>query len=98
MDQRILLHINFLLQTLLSIQTFQSNGSSIQEPKTSSTSLDDTVVLRSGSTLMLSGYVDDSSSRDRTGVGSPLFWLGGGGGDAQTQKTQVIVTVEAHTL
>lgn len=97
-DQRIMLHINFLLQTLLSIQNFSASGSSIQEPKTSSTSLDDTVVLHSGSTLMLSGYIDDASSRDRTGAGSPLLWLLGGGGDAQTQKTQVIVTVEAHTL
>ncbi|MBB2156625.1 pilus assembly protein PilN [Gluconacetobacter diazotrophicus] len=97
-NRQILLHINFLLQTLLSITSFSSNGSTIQEPKTSSTALDDTVVLKSGSTLMLSGYVDDASSRSRNGVGSPLMWLLGGGGDSQLQKTQVIVTVEAHTL
>lgn len=97
-DHRILLHTNFLLQTLLSIQNITSNGSSIQAPKTSSTSLDDMVALPSGSTLVLSGYVDDATSRNRTGVGSALNWLLGGGGDAQLTKTHVVVTVEARTL
>ncbi|MBB2199502.1 pilus assembly protein PilN [Gluconacetobacter sp. 1c LMG 22058] len=97
-DNRILLHTNFLLQTLLAVQNITSNGSSIQAPKTSSTSLDDTVALPSGSTLVLSGYVDDATSRSRTGVGSALNWLFGGGGDAQVTKTHVVVTVEARTL
>ncbi|QBL95280.1 hypothetical protein KSAC_31010 (plasmid) [Komagataeibacter saccharivorans] len=97
-DNRILLHVNFLLQTLLSITTITSNGSSIQAPKTSSTSLDDTVTLQNNSTLVLSGYVDDATQRTRNGVGSAMNWLFGGGGDAVVQKTHVVVTVEAHTL
>ncbi|NVN03727.1 pilus assembly protein PilN [Asaia spathodeae] len=95
---RIMLHIDAVLQTLLNISTFGQNGSQIQEPKTSSTSLENQVVLKSGSTLMLTGYIDDASSRNRTGAGSAMNWLFGGGGDAQINKTQIIVTVEAHTL
>ncbi|WP_426067405.1 hypothetical protein [Gluconobacter sp. NFX36] len=97
-DNRILLRVNFLLQTLLSIQTITSNGSSLQAPKSSNTSLDDTVALQNGSTLVLSGYVDDATSRTRNGVGSALNWVTGGGGDAQVSKTHVVVTVEARTL
>ena len=97
-DNRILLRVNFLLQTLLSIQTITSNGSSLQAPKSSNTSLDDTVALQNGSTLVLSGYVDDATSRTRNCVGSALNWVTGGGGDAQVSKTHVVVTVEARTL
>lgn len=97
-DSRILLHLNFLLQTLQTITTISSGGSSIQAPKTSSTSLDDTVALQNNSTLVLSGYVDDATSRKRNGVGSALDWVLGGGGDATLEKTHVVVTVEAHTL
>lgn len=97
-DNRILLHVNFLLQTLLSISTITSNSSSLQAPKTSSTSLDDTVTLQNNSTLVLSGYVDDATQRTRNGVGSAMNWLLGGGGDAVVEKTHVVVTVEAHTL
>jgi len=95
---RIMLHLDAVLQTLLNLSTFGQNGSQIQEPKTSSTSFENQVVLKSGSTLMLTGYIDDASSRNRTGAGSAMNWLFGGGGDAQINKTQIIVTVEAHTL
>lgn len=97
-DNRIMLHLNFLLQTLQAITTITSGSSSIQAPKTSSTSLDDTVSLQNNSTLVLSGYVDDATSRKRNGVGSALDWVLGGGGDATIDKTHVVVTVEAHTL
>lgn len=97
-DNHILLHLNFLLQTLQAITTITSGASSIQAPKTSSTSLDDTVTLQNNSTLVLSGYVDDATSRKRNGVGSALDWVLGGGGDATIDKTHVVVTVEAHTL
>lgn len=97
-DSRILLHLNFLLQTLQTITTISSGGSSIQAPKTSSTSLDDTVALQNNSTLVLSGYVDDATSRKHNGVGSAMDWILGGGGDATLDKTHVVVTVEAHTL
>ncbi|QEO18736.1 pilus assembly protein PilN (plasmid) [Acetobacter vaccinii] len=97
-DNRILLHVNFLLQTLLSITTISGGQSSLQAPKTSSTSLDDTVALQNNSTLVLSGYVDDATQRTHNGVGSALNWAFGGGGDAVVEKTHVVVTVEAHTL
>ena len=95
---RIMLHLDVVLQTLLNLSTFGQGGSQIQEPRTSSTSLENQVVLKSGSTLMLTGYIDDASSRNRTGAGNAMNWLFGGGGEAQTNKTQIIVTVEAHTL
>jgi len=95
---QIMLHLDASLQTLLNITDYSQNGGGIQEPKTSSTSFYNQVVLKNGSTLMLTGYVDDASSRTRTGAGSAMNWLFGGGGDAQVNKTVIIVTVEAHTL
>lgn len=95
---RIMLHLDASLQTLLKITDYSQNGGGIQEPRTSSTSFYNQVVLKNGSTLMLTGYVDDASSRTHTGAGSAMNWLFGGGGDAQINKTVIIVTVEAHTL
>lgn len=95
---KIILQGTFTLQSILGIGSVSSGNASIQTPKTASTAIDSNVVLRSGETLTLTGYMDDSSQRNRTGAGSPFFWLFGGGGDAQNAKSRVIVTVEAHTI
>jgi type IVB pilus formation R64 PilN family outer membrane protein len=96
---QILLNLHVVMQTLLSLANLSGNNSvSIQGPKTSSTMLTDKVVLNNGEMLVLSGYVGDSTSRTQNGVGSALNWLAGGGGDAETIKDRVLITVEAHTL
>lgn len=96
---QILLNLHFLIQTLLSLNNLSGNNSvSIQGPKTNGTTMRERVILHNGDTLVLSGFVGDSTGQQRNGVGSPLFWLLGGGGDANNTKDRVVITVEAHTL
>lgn len=98
-DDDILLNIHFLIQTLLSLDNLSGNNSvSIQGPKTNGTTVTDKVVLHDGETLVLSGFVGDSTQRQQNGVGSPFNWIFGGGGDASNTKDRVLITVEAHTL
>jgi type IVB pilus formation R64 PilN family outer membrane protein len=96
-DDQIVLNLHFLIQTVLSIDL--ANGTTgMGLPKTSGTTLTDNIVLKNGEMLVLSGYSGDSTSRQMNGVGSPYNWLFGGGGDADTIKNRILITVEAHTL
>ncbi|MBO1326275.1 pilus assembly protein PilN [Acetobacter sp. TBRC 12305] len=96
-DDQIVLNLHFLIQTLLSMGT-ASGSTGMQLPKTANTTVTDSVVLKSGEMLVLSGYVGDSTSRAQNGVGSPWNFIFGGGGDAQNLKDRILITVEAHTL
>lgn len=96
---QIMLNLHFVIQTLLSMDNLSGNNSvSIQGPKTDGTTMGERVILHNGDALVLSGFVGDSTGQQRNGVGSPLFWLLGGGGDANNTKDRVVITVEAHTL
>ncbi|WP_159101977.1 pilus assembly protein PilN [Acetobacter okinawensis] len=96
-DDQIVLNLHFLIQTVLSIDLANST-TGMQLPKTSGTTLTDNIVLKNGEMLVLSGYSGDSTSRQMNGVGSPYNWIFGGGGDADTIKNRILITVEAHTL
>lgn len=96
-DDQIVLNLHFLIQTVLSIDLANST-TGMQLPKTSGTTLTDNIVLKNGEMLVLSGYSGDSTSRQMNGVGSPYNWIFGGGGDADTVKNRILITVEAHTL
>ena len=96
-DDQIVLNLHFQIQTLLSL-ALASGTSGMQLPTTSSTIQASNIVLRNGEMLVLSGYSGDSTKRQMNGVGSPYNWLFGGGGDADTIKNRILITVEAHTL
>ena len=96
-DDQIVLNLHFLIQTVLSIDLANST-TGMGLPKTSGTTLTDNIVLKNGEMLVLSGYSGDSTSRQMNGVGSPYNWIFGGGGDADTIKNRILITVEAHTL
>lgn len=96
-DDQIVLNLHFQIQSLLSL-ALASGTSGMQLPTTSSTIQASNIVLKNGEMLVLSGYSGDSTKRQMNGVGSPYNWLFGGGGDADTVKNRILITVEAHTL
>lgn len=96
-DDQIVLNLHFQIQSLLSL-ALASGTSGMQLPTTSSTIQASNIVLKNGEMLVLSGYSGDSTKRQMNGVGSPYNWLFGGGGDADTIKNRILITVEAHTL
>jgi type IVB pilus formation R64 PilN family outer membrane protein len=82
-EGKILLDVNMTLSDLLGIQTITSGGSSLQLPSIAQTTFQQMVSLKSGQTLVLTGYRQRGASVTNNGVGSPEMPLLGGGVDAQ---------------
>lgn len=102
---RILLDLNMTLSNLLGIQTFTAGGgsssasaTSIQLPDVQSTTFQQSVSLRPGQTMVLTGYRQHTGSVTNNGVGSPDFAGLGGGVDAQTGDTVLAVVISAKLL
>lgn len=95
---RIMLGMNMEISSLVNLKTVSSGGSSIQVPTTTDTVVNQSAALRSGSTLMITGYKEADGNTTRNGVGSPYFAFLGGGGDAQVKRTLIAIVVSARTL
>ncbi|MDX5929471.1 secretin N-terminal domain-containing protein [Acidiphilium acidophilum] len=95
---RILLGMNMTISSLVNLKTVSSGGASIQVPTTTDTVVNQSASLRSGSTLMITGYKEADGNTTNNGVGTPFFTFLGGGGDAQVKKTLIAIVVSARSL
>ena len=88
---RVLLGYSIDLSQLESLQTVTSGSASIQTPSVSSQSIFQRALLKSGQTLVLSGFEQTGANVNRSGTGAPGFWEAGGGvGVSNTHKVLVI--------
>ncbi|WP_297915029.1 pilus assembly protein PilN [Thiomonas sp.] len=97
-NSRILLDVNMTLSDLLGIQTIASGGSSLQLPSIAQTTFQQVVSLKSGQTLVLTGYRQRGASVTNNGVGSPDMPLLGGGVDASNSDSILAVVISARLL
>ncbi len=97
-DGEILLDVNMTLSDLLGIQTITSGGSSLQLPSIAQTTFQQMVSLKSGQTLVLTGYRQRGASVTNNGVGSPEMPLLGGGVDASNSDSILAVVISARLL
>ncbi len=97
-DGKILLDVNMTLSDLLGIQTITSGGSSLQLPSIAQTTFQQMVSLKSGQTLVLTGYRQRGASVTNNGVGSPEMPLLGGGVDASNSDSILAVVISARLL
>ncbi|WP_144157352.1 secretin N-terminal domain-containing protein [Paraburkholderia sp. BCC1885] len=99
---RILIAFDMTLSDLLGLQTFTSGtgtgASSVQLPTMQITRFEQSVSLRPGETLVLTGMRQQSDSVTNNGIGSPYMALLGGGVDAQTGDTIIAVVISARLL
>jgi type IVB pilus formation R64 PilN family outer membrane protein len=95
---RIFLGMNITISSLVSLTTFTAGQSSIQEPTTTDMEIQQSASLKSGDTLMVTGYQASSANTTENGVGSPAFAFLGGGSDATTEHDLVAIVVTASTL
>ncbi|MHB1644686.1 MAG: hypothetical protein ACYCS8_18875, partial [Acidithiobacillus sp.] len=97
--KHILLEYTINLTQNEGIQTFTSpNGSSIQLPNLATQAFMQRVSLKSGQTLVLSGFEETSSAVNHNGLGSSRFWGLGGGANAQTGHTALVVVIHIVKL
>ncbi|MDU8358494.1 PilN family type IVB pilus formation outer membrane protein [Pseudomonas syringae group sp. J309-1] len=91
-DDEMLLMVSINMSSKPTFEPFTSNGSSVQIPNYDAKSLSPKVKLRSGQTLILSGFEELSDNTDKIGTGSPGFF-GLGGGRKRTSSKSILVVL-----
>jgi len=91
-NDELLLMVSINMSSKPTFQTFTSSGSSVQLPDYDAKSLSPKVKLRSGQTLILSGFEELSENAKKSGVGDPGFF-GLGGGRTRTSGHSVLVVL-----
>ncbi|SHN12601.1 type IVB pilus formation outer membrane protein, R64 PilN family [Pseudomonas asturiensis] len=91
-ENEMLVKIDINMSSKPDLQTFTSNGSSVQVPEYDAKSLSPKVKLRSGQTLILSGFDEMSENALKQGAGNPGFW-GFGGSQIRTSTHTVLVVL-----
>ncbi|TES96137.1 type II secretion system protein GspD [Burkholderia cepacia] len=98
----ILIDFNLTLSQLIDMQTFPpgctAGQSCVQTPTTQNTQLQQSVTLKPGDTLVLTGMQQKTLSTAGNGVGSPWVPLLGGGADAQKNDTVIAIVLSARLL
>lgn len=92
-SNRIQLLFSMSLSDDPTFRTFESGDSSIELMKTKMKVLAQRAMLQTGQTLVLSGFQQANDTSEKQGVGSASFWGLGGGGDAQNDKTMLVILI-----
>lgn len=89
------------ISNLKAMNTFSSGGdegSTIQLPTVNNRNFMQRVKLKSGSTFVLTNFDDNIDKIFQNGVGSPNWWLFGGGYTAGKYKTRMILLVTPYII
>lgn len=93
-DNRVMLRYSVDLSSVDQIETFESpdGNSAIQLPRRSVRNFMQNVSMRSGQTLVLTGFQQSNATANKSGMLSPSAWmLGGGKNSDELMRTIVIV-------
>ena len=94
----VLLQYSIDLSELEEIKEFSSGSSKIQMPTRTVRNILQRASLRSGETLVVSGFRQMFDSVDRNGVGSPKAWAAGGKLNSSSQDTQLVITLTPYIV
>lgn len=101
-DGRIMIDFDMTLSDLLKLTTFSGGSgtseSSVQLPTLQLTRLQQSISLRPGQSLVLTGMRQQNLTTTNNGVGSPYMALLGGGVDATNNDTLIAVVITARLL
>ena len=91
--QDMLLRFDLNLSALTEMRTVESGDNKIQLPEVDNRIFSQSVRIKSGQTLVLSGFDQTNLQTDKSGVGDSGFWLLGGQGERIKQRNVVVVTI-----
>jgi type IVB pilus formation R64 PilN family outer membrane protein len=93
-DKNMLLQFSIGLSALSGpIRSFESNGSRIELPELEQSIFSQKVRIKSGETLVLSGYEQSALAGTRQGVGDSRFWAFGGGGATDNRRQVIVILI-----
>lgn len=92
-DGQVILQFQTGISSLRQIRTITSGTSSIEAPELDSRTFLQRVAMKSGDTLVLSGFEQTDDNLERSGVGSADNSLAGGGTKGRTNKEVIVILV-----
>ena len=92
-DNTVLLQYAVDISSLLALRSATSNGSTIQIPELETRNFLQRVSLRSGETLVLSGFEQTNDNMDRRGALAADNPMLGGGANASRTHDQIVVLI-----
>ena len=89
----VLLQFYTNISSLLQLQTVQSGGQQIQTPEIDTRNFLQRVSMKSGQTLVLSGYEGTDDNLTRSGVGRPDNYVFGGGYQGTHDRQEIVILI-----
>ncbi len=89
----VLLQYSLNLSNLTALNEVASGDQKIQIPEIDSRGFSQQTRLRSGNTLVLTGFRKDLSSLDKQGIGDPSFWGLGGSQEGERNNTVIVIMI-----
>lgn len=87
------LQLSLNLSSLKSLKNFSVTGAMVQLPDMIQRNAMQKVTMRNGDTYVTTGFDSDFNTITNAGVGSPSFWLFGGGVSAQNTRQKLVILV-----
>ena len=97
-DGKILLDFDITLSNLNKLTTYTTSSSSVQLPNMSMTRLTQSVLLKPGQTLILTGMNQQKTTTTNNGTGSAYLPIFGGGSDAAKDDAMIAVVITARLM
>ncbi|MDC9654341.1 PilN family type IVB pilus formation outer membrane protein [Xanthomonas perforans] len=92
-SETILLQLSLSISDLVQIVRTEKGDAIIESPELDNQVLNQKVKIRSGQTLILSGLETIKVNTNRTGTGSPRWWVFGGGGISKREREVLVLLV-----
>ncbi|GLU32129.1 PilN family type IVB pilus formation outer membrane protein [Trinickia caryophylli] len=89
----VLLQFYTNISSLLQLQTVQSGGQQIQTPEIDTRNFLQRVSMKSGQTLVLSGYEAVNDNLKKSGVGTPSNYALGGGYQGTRERQEIVILI-----
>lgn len=97
-DDDLLLNYSFNISSLLQLRSESAGGTKIEFPDTDIRNFNGQVRLRSGETLILHGFEQESMTTNRSGMFSPFAWLLGGEARATRGRQAIVVLITPEVM
>jgi len=88
-----LLQYSINLSSLIDMKSAESGGNRIEMPEVDNRIFSQSVRLRSGQTLVLSGFDQTIHNARKRGIGDPSAWMLGGQGDRRLSRDVLVVLI-----
>ncbi|MBN3825103.1 PilN family type IVB pilus formation outer membrane protein [Burkholderia sp. Ac-20384] len=85
------------ISSLVALENFQSGGQTIQLPTVDTRNFLQRIAVKSGQTLVISGYEDVNDQSNRQGIGTPSNYALGGGFNADHAREVIVILLSPIT-